>query len=536
MTTATVDPTCILIEEETPYDRSLKWTIHHRYFKQRGNKAWLAGEVPYLITSNTAAAMQNARIVHEAAVRMTGEGTLKPNEPIVVVEMASGLGLFALNFIRAFQDIDREAGTNFSSRLRYYFTDFSEENVRNAADNPVFKNLENSGTIVFGILDATKPQTIQRLDTKKQEPLPERITGVIGNYLHCCLPTAMLRKQDEILKQKHVKLSLRVPENVQDKEAYAREFVEKPVGEKITENLVEDISWHDLEDDFFDHPLHEDVIREGTVGFPVASILYPRGSFACIQGTLPRMLEGSVFLISDKGYANKHYMRGERACEPSIHGNSFAHSLNFPLVEILAKKLGHSAIRTTDTSLSIHTILIEKRPTSTLDRLFEELFVHGNENVASSDFYAAGQKFEDAGEFDRACRFYERTLRFRRYDAHVYLRLGNCLAETGDYERAIDTLTAGRAYDNFREYDFDFRIGYTYHKEQRYEDALNAYHESIRHFPSEITHYNIGLCEEELKNFDAAMRAYRASIAINPNYEKARTNLDRLAEKLAVAA
>ncbi|MFH0770455.1 MAG: tetratricopeptide repeat protein [Candidatus Peregrinibacteria bacterium] len=516
--------TYILLEEETPYDRSLKWKIHSRYFQERGNKAWLKGEVPYQITCNSAAARQNAALVHRAALRMEEEGTLSPTDPIAVIEIACGLGLFAINFIRCFRDVDAEAGTRLADRLHYECTDFSEENIHDAACNPALGALAEEGILHFALLDATRPQTMRLFPDGETVPLPP-LTATIGNYVHCCLPTSVIRKTGDTLEEKHVRLSLKVPESLENKQDYAERYVKHPVGETITENLNEEIHWHDLREGFFSDPLHEEVVREGAKDFPVATILYPRGSFANIQGTLPSLLPGGILLITDKGYADASYMEGERACEPSIHGNSFAHSLNFPLLALLAEKLGCSVTQTTDPNLSVQTLLIEKRKSETLADLFTSLFVTHNDNVLGSDLYAAGRKFEEVSDHRTAIRFYERALMLRPYDTWLSYRLGHCLCENGEYGRAAQAWMKGQTFDHFREYDFDFWIAYALHKNGSYAEALPFYQRSGEREQSATTSYNIGLCQKALGNPAEAEQAFAHSLELNPQYEKARDAL-----------
>jgi tetratricopeptide (TPR) repeat protein len=451
-------------------------------------------------------------------------------KPLAVLEIASGLGLFALNFIQTFTDLDASEGTDFTSRLKYYLTDFSEENVRNAAANPYFQEQAVRGTLCFCVLDALNPQTMTPIEEKKPVPVPE-LAAIIGNYVHCCLPTAVVRKTDDGMYEKHIRLSLKIPEGTKDPDSYAKKFVEHPVGERITENLKEETFWEKLPAEFFDDPLHEEVIRDGTADFPVATVLYPRGSFRNLQGSLPGLLPGGIILISDKGYADTGYMEGERACEPSIHGNSFAHSFNFPLAEILMTKLGQAVARTTDQNYSIQTMLIEKRKEGRFKDLFDRLFVRENENIISSDFFAAGQKFEESGDFAKAIRFYDRTLELRKYDAHVYYRFGICLTEAQEFARAAEILAEGLKFDFFGENDFEFRIGFARHKQGRYEEAIAHYERSLVRETSEIALYNIGLCYENSGDRTQATDFFMKTLAVDPNYKSAREALERICKK-----
>ncbi len=517
----------IPLEDATPYDRSLKWTIHQRYYQERGNKAWLDGEVPFNITCNSAAARQNASLVYSAVEAMEQEGALSPTLPIRVLEVASGLGLFAINFIQAFKEMDRVKGNDFSKRLKYFFTDFSEKNLTDASANPTLKDLHAHGTVEFRVLNAMTPDVFRSLSSPTEEPVPA-LTAVIANYLHCCLPLSIIRKEGDHLLEKHIRLSLLVPLTTPNREEYARNFVSHPI-ERNIDNLQEEVIWKDLPEAFFDHPRHEEIIRDGTAQYPVATIEYPRGSFVSLERSLPTLLPGGIIVISDKGYSDSSYMEGEGACAPSFHGNSFAHGLNFPLLELLAKKLNCGTSRTSNPHYSLQTLLVEKRPFSLLSSLFRRLFVDENDNVASNDFNAAAWKFEETKQYPEAIRFYERALRLRPNDAHIHYCIGRCFSEQGDSERALRSFEAGQALDHFSEYNFAFMIGYVLHTLGKFAEALPHYRQSQEHKPSEITLGNIGLCFENLGETANALSSYQAALAMNPAYETARNALERLA-------
>lgn len=98
---------------------------------------------------------------------MEQEGSLDPTDQINVLEIASGLGLFAINFIQALRQLDGEE-LRYSDRLHFLFTDYAEKNLVNAAQNPYLQSLQNEGILDFYVVDAMNPQTMKRLgDTQE---------------------------------------------------------------------------------------------------------------------------------------------------------------------------------------------------------------------------------------------------------------------------------------------------------------------------------------------------------------------------------
>jgi hypothetical protein len=70
--------------------------------------------------------------VYRALQLMEQQGSLNPADQINVLESASGLGLFAINFIQAFRQLDGEA-IRYADRLHFLFTVYAEKNLYDVA-------------------------------------------------------------------------------------------------------------------------------------------------------------------------------------------------------------------------------------------------------------------------------------------------------------------------------------------------------------------------------------------------------------------
>lgn len=519
----------VLLQDFVPYDTSAKWDIHHRYFQQRGGVAWLHGEIPYYVTSNTAAALQNVKLVAAAVEEMEKEGSLTSEEPITVLEMASGLGLFAWNFVQMLQKLDAENGTSHAKRLRYLFTDFSRQTVEDGRKVAALKELENEGVLIFGVLDALDPASAKTLNGESLQL--DGCVAVITNYLQCCLPLTILRKTGDVWREKNVRLWIDVPEGEEAK-SFCQRALKEPVGFDVLGRLSEDEEYTDLHEGVIRDPKHLKVIEALYAQMPVATVIYPYGSIQSFERTLPILRNGGIILHTDKGYPNISWSEGECKCEPSLHGNCFAHSFHFPLAEAYALATELCATRTDDEDLSIHTLFIEKRKEPRLDSLFHTLFRDQNCNTDRSDFYDAGRKNEGEGNFAEAARFYQRALAAAPSDSSILFHLGICIYELRQYGKSIEAFAACKDSDIFREFDSEFRQGLALHALGRYPDALSAYETSLLREEHEVTRYNIGLCLEEMRRFQEAKEQYEHALMRNPGYEKAQIRLGEILRML----
>lgn len=512
-------------EDICPYDQSVRWEIHNNYFQQKGGDAW-KGDIPYYTASNEAAAMQNARIVFRALQLMEQEGSLDPDEQINVLEIASGLGLFAINFIQALRQLDGEE-LRYSDRLHFLFTDYAEKNLGDAAQNPYLQSLRNEGILDFYVVDAMNPQTMRRLGDTQEQQTP-KCCAVIANYLHCVLPLSVIKKTNGRWYEKFVQTSLPIPEDVTDTERYLKEMIAHPTDEQIINHLREKVFWGEIEENFFHDILHRDVIQELTDSFSTATVIYPHGSLTSIDHTLPFMPDGGVIIISDKGYENANRMQGEFECTPSIHGNSFAHSFNFPVAEHYALKRECCAVRTNNPNYSIQTLLIEKRKEAKLDTLFRDIYITRNSNVDASDFYHAGSLYRDQKQHVLAARFYQRALQICPHDVRTLYYLGLMYFQLDMPEEALAAFQNGKNNDYFSEYDFDFEEGRALHALGKYEDALEAYSNANIQEEHYVNHNNIGLCLKLLGDIDGATEHFKRALFLNPHYERAKKELEEL--------
>jgi tetratricopeptide (TPR) repeat protein len=525
------------LQDFVPYSESLIWKIHNNYFQKKGAQAWLKGEVPYDITSNSCAAMQNAALVLEAVRNAEKCGDLAADEKINILELASGVGMFAINFLEQFARLCRKSGFDYDRRMVFYFTDYSEKTVSEAMKNDFLKAFQEKGIMHFAVVDACNPQSISEI------PGGEKINGVkftaaIANYLHCILPLSILRKKDGKLFEKQIALKLKTDGH----DAVA--IIDDPTGEKIWPDIEQVFDYKPIETEtFFKDKTHFEVIEDTIKSYDTATVIYPYGSFDSIRNFMPMMKAGGIYIISDKGYSDVHQMYGERECTPSYHGNCFAHSFNFPLAENYAVKLGLRAYRTWDPDYGIQTMVIENPAAKgTGDRevrtenskqnplfaKFNELFIADNPNRDSNELFMEVLDFEKNKDYENALENLRKLAKKRPQDAKVYFKLGNNYFDTKAYGKALDSYSKGGEYDYLNQYDFDFEIGQVNYFLGDYEKAIEAYGRSIgkKGYNNKFAYFNIGLCNNYLKRFEDADSAFLKVLEIDPEYKRAKECLE----------
>lgn len=520
----------IKIQDVTPYQDSLKWKIHRNYFQKRGIEAWKTREVPFDITSNSQAAYQNAYLVF----RMVENSAYKKGQKIKVLEMASGLGVFALNFIKTFTDICIENNKDYHENLHYMFSDYAQKSVEEAAKNKYLSELKDKGILDFYILDALNPKDATRLDGKKFNLEKESLTVAIANYLHCTLPIKVLRKKDNRFFENNTELYMLLDENEKD---YLPEEIDAMIDNPVKVDLLaklEEVA-HYLEINI-ETQIKDDILRESYMqllkSIDVSTAELPIGAVENLDKIMPFIKKTGGLIISDKGYANTEYMVGEHECFFSVHGNSFAHSLNFPLLEIYANKKGYFTNRTNDYLNSLQVLLVTKELNNNLDDEFVKQFVENNFNEDTHDYLDTGYKEKYEKNFAKAVRYYRKAIKHRVHDARVFFDIGSSYIGYGDQEKALYYLL-NHPEDYLDEHDFDFEIGMAYDYSRDYSKALEYYTISAQKFPNQKeTFFNLANVHHKMKNFLEAYVFYQKALILKSDYEIAITGMKNLKDDM----
>lgn len=180
----------LMLQDWTPLHRCLDWQLGQMAFQQRGAQAFTTQEVPNLINQGGLAAYRCAEVLFAHCVELDSAGALEPE--IWVMEMAIGLGLFAVQVLDRFATLCREHGRDYYDRLTYLATDGTPRMVIDARDHKVFDR--HAGRVVLGLVDALDPGRMVRLDTGEAVDLTGRLRAVLHTYLLCVLPANLFRR------------------------------------------------------------------------------------------------------------------------------------------------------------------------------------------------------------------------------------------------------------------------------------------------------------------------------------------------------
>lgn len=261
-----------------------------------------------------------------------------------------------------------------------------------------------------------------------------------------------------------------------------------------------------------------DTLKHYAKKFKKATIPYPFLTLKSIKLFLRKLKNGGVILISDKALLNETDMVKHNDFTSTIHGNSIAHLVNFPLIEHWLKIQNISSMRTNDELDSIFNMMIINSPEvpKAINQRFSELFIERNLNLECHDYLVAGQNFLSTQKYSLAEIYFKKALRFRPEDTTLNYFLGLVNFNNGKSEVALEYLLKSE-HDEFQKLNFPIVIAGIYTQLMRYEEAIEYYHKAIEFEENSALYFNIGYCWQELKNDKKAYKFYKIALALNPD-------------------
>lgn len=609
------------LQDFVPYQQSLKWQVQHLYYQNEGTNAWLSADVPFDITSNYRAAYQNARIVIKSF-------QAPPTEPFYILETGAGVGLFALNFIRAFKDICKKDKLDYLQYLRYMVSDYSQQVVEELESNIFFQNLQKEGLLEFYVLDALHPESIKDVYGEPFEFKANMLTAIIGNYQHDVFPVTPFKFENNQLLAKHLKMkywllptssltaeklaaklkAFELPREIElseddtletiiqnsltaiqdflceglnnnketkyDKvdlnlwlndlilEQTCLQFFEQPIVEneehlttiiypirdfvvallqehlltvlftiskKVISYLEEEVQHLPVDlKELIPDPLEREALENFQQCHQTAYNLYPSGSFQYLRQFWEYLKPEGLLLISDKALYEVEHLNDAKNCEPSIHGNSMAHMVNFPLIQDYIKLLGGSSLQNGTKDGFLYTLLICKAPEipHKIKHHFNLLFGSKNLNNILGLINYSARTHMIQGKYHEAIPLFEKMMRYRPAEAALICFLATCHYHMNEFEKALSYLDM-EYYDYFARYNFHLLRGKIYYKQEDFANALNSFQVANINFPDQIETLNfIGFSWHKLKCPQQAYQAFQAVLALDPKHTQA-LNLSR---------
>lgn len=319
-----------LVEDYTPFDQSLLWSLQRKFFEEKGAEAWSAGIVPHYVTSNSFIAQAYARV---ALGFLRDVAAAKPGQTVHIVELGAGVGRFSFHFLHWLVRAYESSSLTDKVSFRYVMTDFAEDNIQFWQGHERLTDWVEAGLLDFARFDATADETLElRHSGEILSPSdPPGPVFLIANYLFDTIPQALFQIDQGSLMESKIRLQVRGTDPTEAPQAHLLPYLQpdykhEPLAleavypEKALNQVLE---WYQSE------------IEE-------CSLLFPFHGIRCLE-RFRALSGGELFVLSgDKGYTDLDSVLKFNLPGIAHHG-SFSLMVNYHAFGVYARQQGGEA-------------------------------------------------------------------------------------------------------------------------------------------------------------------------------------------------
>lgn len=265
-------------------------------------------------------------------------------------------------------------------------------------------------------------------------------------------------------------------------------------------------------------PIAQKVLTEIAAQIPQATILYAFGSLSAIRYVMPLLRQGGLLLISDKAQPSTEYMAGHNDCPITVHGNSFAHDANFPLMVRYAQALGYDAIQTQSRYNSLQTLLVVANPTlsDTVAAAFQHHYVDNNHNLILCDLVTACKRLRHFKHLEDAAHTCMGLLKYDSRNSEALYTLASYHLSLQDFKQALYYLA--KPHDDYLGlYNFAYLKGQALMGLKHYTAARDYFDQTLlQDAKNTNVWYALIECYVATSDLPAAWQTLQKALSVSP--------------------
>jgi hypothetical protein len=522
-------PACIQLGAESRLSQCKLWDIMSDYYASHGINAWLFN-VPNFITSSTYMAEAYAEMV--LAFLEDYWAHIDRNEPLYIVEMATGAGRFSYLLL---QELARKLAcfSRFQGlKIRYIMTDFTESNPEFWMKHDRLQPFVESGMLDFAVFNPLVADSMELLHSGERlsHDTIQNPVIAIANYFFDSIPQDVFRVESKVLKEGLVTLERTMDGVSPDAKPHIQEITTHfRYQELYNTNYYPDARMNAI----LNHYRH--TLKNGTILFPV-------GAFDVVRNLQAMSNNRLVLLSSDKAYTSALEMIRCYKHDFAIHDGAFSYMVNYDAIGQYFMNGGGRVLHTEGKSLSIHTVCCIEMdapdcPFERLQYLFREKFNRGN----PMNSLCATMPGKESGNEVAQMSYLLGELRLHLADPHVVStmaqQLVNILPHSLMNQQEDLLALMDDALANFYYYpgesNLPFWLSQLYFILNKYAESLACLNMTSRYFGEhEALLYLKAQSYERLEQWQDARMHYEQALAMNPEFPEAQEALDNLKTRL----
>jgi tetratricopeptide (TPR) repeat protein len=516
------------LERDARLSDSVLWELNRRAYAEMDRDAWSEGVVPSQVSANPQLGRHFAELAVAFWLGAARERPLDPAEPLYLIDLCSGSGRLGLYLALELERLRPLLGEALPPVV-VVLTDFQPSFPASMRSVPKLASLAEAGRVDFASFDAADPQPL-RLDRSgavlERGALANPIV-VTASYALDSLPCDAFRCSDGRLFELLVRTQVGGG----------------PPGARSARELIEDLELSTRavaaqRPRYVDAELEallEAYLRDGRVAG--GDWLLPTTGIRALRALRETSSGAGLLLCGDKAYRFVEELAASEDVHVAKHG-SLSVMVNLHAVGTWAEQRGGRAHHSArfGASFTASAFLLPGEGRTLREEVAGPLAVRFRalDDSPPADAWRAAEKLVEA---DAAVEELVRALRLSGYDPWIFRRCRASLkrklreASPGEQQDAAQALL--RVWENhFRlraDDDVAFDIGCCFFNMQRMAEARRFFEHSVAEEDEHAaTFCNLGECEAALGNRAAAERALRRSIALDPDFARAREVLEEL--------
>ena len=489
------------------------------------------------------------------------------NEPLYIIELGAGSGKFSYFMLKALEEM-KDVCDFPLDKIVYVMTDFTENNFKFWREHPSLKSYFDAGRLDAGIFDAVNDKTIKlwRSGITLQTGSCTNPVCVIANYLFDTLYHDIFQVDGGELKEGLISVGSK---NAVENDPLDPEIIQR-LDNLFKYNTISPNYYTSEEGDeiHFERILrwYHDNFKNSALG---ASILLPVGALRALRRLSSFSNHRALVISGDKGNNHPEQFAGIMDPHIALHG-SFSLMVNYHAIGAWFTSKGGFSLHNPQEEASLKVSCFVLDPSlidldKTIPALVEgekcwlgdtiekrdelratkyphlkRTFIDFIDTFGPNDFFVL-QKSLKEDISNPPLRTVVALLKLGDWDPDVFFKFRDAILNNAPScgQKLRNDLCRGipRVWNNYymmdMEKDIAFEIGRFYYGIRDYDNALRYYGISLETVgPHHVTFHNQGLCLYSLNNFDEAMIHFRKALALNADYEKARSWIEKVTKEI----
>ncbi len=515
-------PDKVTLGKESRLSDCMLWDLQAAYYQSKGVNAWQQS-IPSFVTSSTYIAEAYAEMIL-AFVEDYFEH-LDLNEPLYILEMATGTGRFSHLLLK---ELEVKLGSFAKTRaiqLRYIMTDFTESTPNFWQQHEKLKPFVDKGILDFAVFNPVENQTLTLRHSGEvlQAGQIKNPLIAIGNYFFDTIKQDVFRVESKVLKEGLVTLERSL------------EGVEESSPPHISQ-ISTQFRFQDLRSDrYYSDDRLNAILKHYKHQVKNGTILFPIGAFDVLRNLEALSGNQLVLISSDKAYTQLHDMTRLYKHDFARHDGAFSYMVNYHAIGEYFKNAQGQYFCTDAYSYSIQTVCCVRVnqsdvPLERLDYLYRQKLNRANQINSVCAIMPGRDDLPPAGEVNQLIAH----IRLNLADSQIFFMLGQQLVDLipqglQSHHQDLFALME-QTWENYYyfpgEANIPFWFAQIYYVLSRHEQSLTFLDHAMRYFGEhEVLYFLKGQNYEKLNQWRKAEAAYQKALSMKADFPEAQEAL-----------